>query len=203
APSICAQCIKIPLPADLPAHCQQVATLQELGVFSECGIHRGLLGGKAPQFEYLLQQRVIQLNVRFHVARVYMQGTARGTWFYVSYVHWLRSLGPLRARCPPLPSARAASRTRRSADAVDPLHRDTVSDEVGVCIRASPCCAASKSRSESPDILPGGSAGLHSGAVTVRWTGALPSRRVVCARRPWRHSGWAGTFTPRLPLGPP
>src|SRR5205823_8706948 len=75
-------------------------------------------------------------------------------------------LGPLPATCPPLPSARAASRTRRSADAVDPLHRDTVSDEVGVCIRASPCCVASKSRSESPDILPGGSAGLHSGALT-------------------------------------
>src|SRR5439155_12234474 len=66
APSICAQCIKIPLPADLPAHCEQVATFQEPGVFSECGIHSSLLGGKAPQFEHLLQHRVIELNVSLH-----------------------------------------------------------------------------------------------------------------------------------------
>src|SRR5439155_377448 len=78
-----------PLPADLAAHCQQVATLQGAGVFSECGIHSSLLGGKAPQFEHLLQHRVIELNVRFHIAPVYMQSTARGTWLYMFYVHRL------------------------------------------------------------------------------------------------------------------
>src|SRR6266513_2207947 len=82
------------------------------------------------------------------------------------YVHWLRSLGPLPATYPPL---------RSDAQHLAPVDQPMRSilcagtpwaTRVVVCVLASPCCAASKSRSESPDILPGGSAGLHSGALT-------------------------------------